>query len=254
MTLSIEQQFDLRCPERFNPFLGKRIIGSGLFLDGLDDFIVRDKDIAIRALRAITSERVDIFNQERIFLWLDKLHFIAKRNSRDELSEAFLAAMQALCEKTDMRFKRRGYKALLDREEASQYCGFGGPAGLISYGLRNVRFISNREAYKHFGKKYGANRPSHLVDFPARLRIFVKNPRDQEFAEEFEGCYEGGATIIKANDDLWELCFDDYFLNTHHEYLWNLNLWHKIFTAIEPFLSELLDADIFFTREDQFND
>jgi len=97
------------------------------------------------------------------------------------------------------------------------------------------------------GKKY-------QVDLPARLRIFVNNPRDQEFAGEFEGCYEGGATIIKANDDLWELCFDDYFLNTHHEYLWNLNLWHKIFTAIEPFLSELLDADIFFTREDQFND
>ncbi|WP_295384470.1 hypothetical protein [uncultured Thiodictyon sp.] len=254
MTLSIEQQFDLKYPERFNPFFGKPIIDSGLFLDGVDDFIVRDEDISIRALRAITSGRVDIFNQERIFLWLDKLHFLAQKNSHSDISEAFFSAMQALCEKTDMRFRRRGYRTSLDREAASECYAFGGNASLISYGLRKVRFISNREAYKHFGEKYGSARPSHLVDFPARLRIFVKNPRDKEFAEEFEGCYEGGATIIKVDDDSWELCFDAYCLNTHHEYLWNLNLWHKIFKAVEPFLSDLLDADIVFTREDQFSD
>ena len=255
MTLSIEEQFDLKALERFDPFLGKkRIVDSGLFLKGIDDFIVKDKDVTIRVLRNITLGRVDIFNQERIFVWLDKLRFRVKKNSPDEISEAFFATMQTLLEKTDIRFKRRDYQAFLNKEEASQYYGFYGSAGLISYGLRLVRLIANREAYKNFGYKYCASYPAHLVDFPARLRIFIRNPKDKKFAKEFEGRYEGGATISKLNEALWELCFDKYFLSTHHEYRWNLTLWMKIFTAIHPFLCELLDADITYTQENEFND
>lgn len=254
MSLTIKEQFDQDALRKFNRFLDRtKIVESGLFFEGIDDSIMRDKEIAILFLRTIALGRADIFNQERVFSWIDKLHLVPNKNGNDEFSKAFYSAMQALCEKTDMRFKRRGYKSLFNKKEASELEAFGVSA-VISNGLRQARYIANREAYKHFGEKYGVDRPAHLVDFPARLRIMIKNLKNKEFADNFEGRFEGGATISKINEGLWEINFDDYFLNTHHEYKWNLNLWYKIFAAIKPYLSELFIADITYIKENQFND
>jgi len=252
MALSIKDQFDLSHPDRY--FGGNTIIKDGLFLTGVDRYIGVDRDISIRALKLISQGRVDLFNQERVFSWIEKLHFQTKRESKDTLSITFLEAMQSLVDKTDNRFKRRGYRITIDRNDMSQYYGYGGNSGLICYGARILRFIANREAYKHIGYKYGLSRSSHEVDFPAKLRIFITNPKDISYASDYAGQYEAGIIIKKVDNNLWEFSFDEYFLSTHHEYEWNLDLWSKIFLAIKPLMSTLFEADVVYKKENQFND
>lgn len=250
MTLSVKEQFDLSHPDTYCG----GIIKDGLFLTSVDKYIGIDRDISIRALKLISQGRVDLFNQERVFSWIEKLRFQAKRESNDTLSIAFFEAMQSLVDKTDSRFKRRGYRITFDRDDMSQYYGYGGNSGLICYGTRILRFIANREAYKHIGYKYGLSRSSHIVDFPAKLRIFITNPRDIGYSSDYSGQYESGITIQKIDNNFWEFYFDDYFLSTHHEYEWNLDLWGKIFLAIKPLMSDLFEADVVCRRENQFND
>lgn len=252
MTLSIKEQFDLSHPEIY--YEGNTILNSGLFLTGVDKYIGVDIGISIRVLKLITQGRVNLFNQERIFSWIDKLHHKVKRKNNDPLSIAFFEAMQSLTDKTDGRFKRRGYKSKFNREDISQYYGIGGDSGAIFYGSRILRFLANREAFKHIGDKFGLSRNQNTVDFPAKLRIFITNPKDSSYANNYSGHYESGMTINRIDGNCWEVLFDEYFLSTHHEYLWNLNLWSKIFFAIKPLMSELFEAEIIYKKENQFND
>lgn len=86
--------------------------------------------------------------------------------------------------------------------------------------------------------------------FEVRFFIRVRWLRLSPYA----GQYESGVIIKKVDNNFWEFSFDGYFLSTHHEYEWNLDLWSKIFIAIKPLMSVLFQADVVYKKENQFND
>lgn len=143
MSLTIKEQFDYCYPERFDPLFGQnRLVISGLFLEGVGDLVLKDLDVASRVLRTIELGRVDIFCQERIFQWIHELHHLALANRLTSFTESFYSAMSALTDKTDARFKRRGYHSTLNKDEASEHYGFGGIAAYISYGPARSKVVS----------------------------------------------------------------------------------------------------------------
>jgi hypothetical protein len=253
MAASIIDFFDISHPRKFVPHIGSKVAGRGALLNGLDDHVVKDKNVAVSVLRAIETGKVDLFCQERIFAWLEKLHSASRLDRTDEVAVAFRAAMTALREETNARFRYRGYRIRLDKAQAKQKLACGGNASLISYGVMQMRFLANCEAYKHFGQKYVDRGEGLAVELPAKMDLYIVDPKDSEFAAEFDGRFVGGATIKKIDASRWHFSFDDYCLSTSHEQKWSPALWLKIFAAIQPIASTLFNADIVYKFENQFD-
>ncbi len=253
MASSVTDFFDIHHPIQFTPYINSKVAEGRAFLEGIDDLVKTDENVTIAVLRAIEAGKVDLFCQERIFSWLENLQSAASLNRTDEVALAFRAAMTALSVKTDSRFRYRGYRTRLDKDQAQLNLACGGFASMISYGAMQMRFLANREAYKHFGQKYVDKGKSTTVEVPARMYIYIENPKDSALADEFTGSFVGGATIKKIDANRWHFSFDDYFLDTSHEQKWSPGLWLKVFKAIQPIASTLFDAEIVYKLENRFD-
>lgn len=255
MFLTIENQFDEISIEYFlHRDGGKNLVVDSLFCLGVDGLILSDQAVAIGVLREIELGRVDIFRQERVALWIYRLFHLLKRKNFPDLKDAFYSAMKALVEKTDSRFIERGYKNNLDPIKASEYYGFGGNAALISYGIRNARYIANREVFKHLGSVFGEFHPAHLIDRPGRTQLIIKCPRDAAYSKFYEGCYEGGGRIVGNGGDQWVFSFDDHIDSKVEEFKSMTSLWSSVFLAVCPIFSELLDSEVVIEFKWDFED
>lgn len=247
MSLTIKEQFNRTYPDMYSPYSwNKQFYKDGLFLNGVD----KDIELATKILQAVQKGRIDLFCQEDIFCWLKNFKVLVNKNTQTEFSELFFLTMQSLVDKTDSRFKYRGYKTSLNKEYALECIGFGGQAAFISYGLNHARYLANCEVYKHIGIVYGKNYPSHFVERPGKTVIFITNPRYEECANNFEGRYIGGAKITKTNENCWKVEFEDYL----KDFEWNSVLWSKIYNRIKPTFEFIFDADISINVQWQFED
>jgi hypothetical protein len=207
-----------------------------------------------RFLELLRDGELNVFCQERIFEWIYRLSYGVKHLNSQGIPELFKDAMDSMHDHADQWFSKYDHEIELDSTALSEHYGFGGHAAANNYGLRKVRILANLEAFKHFGYRFGRYMPERTVDYPAKLEIFISSPRYAEVAEAYAGCYLAGSTIREVEKGVWIMQFDEHYLCKETEFLWNLDLWGKIFFAIKPELEKLFAAEISFKRQDRFND
>jgi hypothetical protein len=255
MSLTIEDQFDMVWPATCIAATARGMVKSGLFYEGVEKLVLSDARFAICALKQIEMGRVDIFRQESVLIWMQKLSTLAERRSAsEELRSGFYSAMGSIAINTNARFTRRGYKQALSPADASECYGLGGDAGVISYGLRNARYLVNRELFRIFGESHLAPRDPRYIDRPGKATIVISNPKDAGYALNFVGRYQGGGSITQSEEHKWALKFDEHVDSKCSAFEWNGGLWARAYSEIVPMLEKLFEADVQVSIDWQFDD